>query len=66
MERCDGAPLVELSDCIRCGVCVDVAPEIFRLDAGFVEVLELPCYPLEAVEDAIRNCPADCIRWEPR
>ncbi len=66
MTRCDRTPLVDLSECIRCGVCVDVAPEIFRLDAGFVQVTDLTCYPEAPVDEAIRNCPTDCIRWELR
>ena len=58
-------PVVDLSDCILCGVCVDVCPEVFQLsDAGFIHVSELDGYPEPEVEDAIRNCPADCIRWE--
>lgn len=58
-------PIVDLSDCILCGVCVDVCPEVFQLgDAGFIHVSELEAYPETEVEDAIRNCPADCIRWE--
>ena len=66
MAHCNRTPLVDLSECTRCGVCVDVAPEIFRLEAGFVQVTEMACYPETAVEEAIRNCPADCIQWEDR
>ena len=33
-------------------------------DAGFVEVGELPDYLKTEVEEAIKNCPADCIYWE--
>jgi ferredoxin len=58
-------PIVDLSDCILCGVCVDVCPDVFRLgDAGYIQVLELEAYPEPDVENAIRNCPVDCIRWE--
>ena len=58
-------PVVDLSECILCGVCQDVCPQVFRFnDAGFVEVAELSDYPEEAVQEAIRNCPADCISWE--
>jgi ferredoxin len=58
-------PVIELSDCIRCEVCVEVCPEVFRMnDAGFVEVVDLGAYPQEAVDDAIKNCPADCIFWQ--
>lgn len=59
------SPVVDLSDCILCGVCVDVCPDVFTLsDAGFILVSDLETYPEPEVENAIRNCPADCIRWE--
>ena len=58
-------PVVELSDCILCEVCVAVYPAVFRRnDAGYIEVMELPVYPEEEVDEAIKNCPADCIFWE--
>jgi len=57
-------PLVELSDCISCGVCAEVSPEVFRLsDAGYIEVVELDTYPEDEVNDAIKYCPTDCISW---
>jgi len=58
------SPLVELSDCIMCGVCAEVSPEIFRLsDAGYIEVVELDTYPEDEVNAAIKYCPTDCISW---
>ena len=58
-------PVVELSDCIRCDVCVGVCPAAFRMnDAGYIEVIDLDAYPESEVDEAIKNCPADCIRWE--
>jgi ferredoxin len=58
-------PVVELSDCIRCDVCVGVCPAAFRMnDAGYIEVIDLSAYPEDEVNEAIKNCPADCIHWE--
>ena len=58
-------PIVELSECIHCEVCVTACPAAFRMnDAGFVEVIDLSAYPEDEVNEAIKNCPADCIRWE--
>lgn len=58
-------PVVELSECIRCDVCVGVCPAAFRMnDAGYVEVIDLSAYPEDEVNEAIKNCPADCIHWE--
>jgi ferredoxin len=57
-------PSVELSDCISCGVCVEVSPEVFRLnEAGYIEVTELGTYPQDEVNEAIKYCPTDCISW---
>ena len=55
---------VDLSDCKLCEVCVEACPGVFRInDAGYIEVADLDEYPDVEVEDAIRNCPTDCIRW---
>ncbi len=58
-------PVVELGECVLCGVCVEVAPSVFRINGvGYVEVLELSDYPEPEVNEAIKNCPADCLSWE--
>ncbi len=58
-------PVVNLSDCNLCGGCVDVCPSAFRLNnLGFIEVIELPSYPEEEVDEAIKYCPKDCVLWE--
>lgn len=46
--------------------CIEVAPTVFRYNQsiGYVEILELEEYPVEDVEEAIKNCPEDCIIWE--
>ena len=60
-------PIIELSVCIVCGVCVETCPQAFRLnDAGYIEVIELAVYPEADVNDAIKYCPVDCIHWEKR
>ena len=57
-------PVVELSDCISCGVCAEVSPEVFRLsNAGYIEVKESEAYPEDEVNEAIKYCPTDCISW---
>lgn len=57
-------PVVELSECILCEVCTTACPLVFKInDAGYIEVADLAAYPESEVEDAIKNCPADCIHW---
>ena len=57
-------PVVELSECILCEVCVEACPSVFRMnDAGYIEVADFSTYPEPEVEEAIKNCPADCIYW---
>ena len=59
-------PVVELSECIVCGVCVETCPEVFRLnDAGYIEVIDMEAFPESEVNDAIKYCPVDCIYWTP-
>lgn len=55
-------PVVELSECVLCGVCCSVCPTVFILnDTGYIEVAELDGYPEDDVNEAIKNCPASCI-----
>ena len=59
------SPVVDLSTCILCEICVEVCPSVFRInDAGWVEVADLEAYPESDVNEAIKNCPKDCISWE--
>ena len=59
-------PTIDLGACSRCGGCVEVAPEIFRFSesAGYVEIRELSHYEPEAVEEAMKWCPENCIYWD--
>jgi len=58
-------PVVELGDCVLCGICIEVAPSVFKLSsAGYIEISELPVYPEKEVDEAIKNCPSDCISWD--
>ncbi|MDY6953963.1 MAG: ferredoxin [Thermodesulfobacteriota bacterium] len=58
-------PVIDFADCTDCEACLDLCPAVFRRnDAGYIEVVELSDYPKEEVDEAIKNCPADCITWE--
>ena len=57
-------PEVDLSDCSICGICVDLCPTICQInEAGYVEVIHSDDYIEEDVDEAIKNCPGDCISW---
>ena len=58
-------PVIDLGECVDCEACLELCPTVFRRnDVGFIEVVELQEYPKEEVEEAIKNCPSDCIAWE--
>ena len=59
-------PTIDLGACSRCGGCIEVAPDIFRFNEtfGYLEVCSLDSYNRERVDEAIKNCPEDCIEWE--
>ncbi len=58
-------PHLDLSDCSLCGVCVDLCPRTFKLnDAGYIEVVFPSGDSEEDVDEAIKNCPSDCISWK--
>jgi len=55
-------PDVDLSKCILCEICVEVCPDVFMYnEAGYIEVAELFIYPSAEVNEAVKNCPTDCI-----
>lgn len=58
-------PVVDIVACTLCMGCVEVCPEVFRLneDTGYIEVAQLEQYPEASVDEAIKYCPEDCIVW---
>ena len=59
-------PVLDLIRCSDCEACLELCPELFRRnpETGRIEVVDLHDYPGEAVDEAIANCPKDCIEWE--
>jgi len=58
-------PVVDIAACTLCMGCVEVCPEVFRLndDLGLIEVMDLEAYPEVLVNEAIKYCPVDAIEW---
>lgn len=57
---------IDIGRCSDCRGCVEIAEEIFRYNeaTGRMEVADLPYYDEERVQEAMKNCPKDCIHWE--
>lgn len=59
-------PVIDLGRCSECCGCREVAPDIFFYNEqiGRMDAIFLQEYPEELVDEAIKNCPKDCIAWE--
>lgn len=55
---------IALDDCIGCGVCSQICPQVFDLDedAGKVHVSNVNNE--ECVQEAVDSCPVSCIFLE--
>lgn len=58
--------MIDLSRCSDCRGCIEIAPQVFRYNSamGIMEVVENNHYPDGLIDEAIKNCPKDCIYWE--
>lgn len=53
---------IEMEECILCGVCTELAPQVFTMnDAGYIEVDDNGCIDPADLDQAAANCPKDCI-----
>ncbi len=58
-------PYVDQDACISCGLCVDTAPEVFRLtDDNLAEVYDPAGASEQKIQEAIDGCPVNCIYWQ--
>ncbi|MCP3888732.1 MAG: ferredoxin [Desulfobulbaceae bacterium] len=59
-------PTLDLGLCSDCGCCIEIVPEVFRYNEsiGMIEVVDLKDYPERLIDEAIKNCPKDCIIWD--
>ncbi len=57
-------PVVDADACTGCELCVDTAPNTFRMnDDGVSEVINPPGDDEETIQEAIDDCPAEAISW---
>ena len=52
-------PVIDLGECDDCEACLELCPTVFRRN-----VVDLPEYPEEEIDEIIKNCPAQCVTWE--
>jgi ferredoxin len=57
---------IDEEECIGCGSCEEVCPEVFKLndETDKVEVIKAEGGPEDLIEEAIEICPVECIYWE--
>ena len=60
---------IEEEECIGCGSCEEICPEVFRLNTETekAEVImpdDAPEDLVELIEEAMDNCPSSCIYEE--
>ena len=66
VEKTKSFPVIDLSRCSDCRGCIEVAPQVFKhnREMGIMVVIEVCEYPEDLVNEAIKNCPKDCISWD--
>lgn len=54
---------VDSEECIGCGSCEEICPEVFELqeDSAIVKMDPVPPEHEDAVREAAENCPVECI-----
>lgn len=58
-------PAIEMSDCVQCGICVELYPSVFKLrDAGYIEIVDQAKYDEAKIDEVIKYCPENCVFWE--
>jgi len=57
---------IDQEECIGCGSCHDLCPEVFALDEEIekARVIKPEGGPEESIEAAMAECPMQCIYWE--
>ena len=60
------AVYIDEEECIGCGSCVEICPEVFHMKEGDekAEVIKPEGGPEDLIQEAIDTCPVSCIHWE--
>ncbi|MGA7563251.1 MAG: ferredoxin [Desulfobaccales bacterium] len=59
-------PIIMTEECIACGNCEQVCPEVFRLNEslGHSEVINPYGTAEDKIQEALDQCPVQCIHWQ--
>ena len=62
----DLIPYIEIDECIGCGGCVEICPEVFSLNESLekAQVIHPDGCTRDKIEEALDTCPVHCIHWE--
>ena len=65
MILAEHVPFIVEDECIACGTCAEICPEVFILkeSLGFAQVINPTGAPEEEIQEAIDACPVQCIHW---
>ena len=56
---------VDEEECIGCGLCAEIAPDVFQLnEEGISQVIVSADKTQDSIQEAIDECPVECIHWE--
>lgn len=58
--------VIDEDECEGCESCVEICPDVFGFDEDreVAYVKKPEGGPEDEIEEAMDNCPVDCIRWE--
>jgi ferredoxin len=61
----DQVPYVVEDECIACGTCEEICPEVFAVSdsLGFAQVMNPSGAPADKIQEAMDACPTQCIHW---
>lgn len=62
----DRVPVIMEEDCIACGACEEICPEVFRVNEslGFAQVINPTGAAEEKIQEAMDACPTNCLHWQ--
>jgi ferredoxin len=58
-------PHVVRADCIHCGTCEEICPQVFQVNKalGFALIHNPRGASVLIIQEAMDNCPVQCIQW---